>query len=325
MIRELKPSHKYGTVLAALSALSLVSFLLFGYVGELAVPFASAFLAVIFVFEAPKRRIVSFIVPLLGVGINVLIHGLYMLFALEIVLFALIISLCYVFSETKNVCAVYLSLSVFVFLILSFYFSGVRAIGSFDLNEVIEHYSHLYTDLKIKLAEMISSIQKQNTDGSTSPIISASDAGLLIDQYSKLATAYAGVISFLIAGIALKLFNFTVLKISKNGIRKTFALFFPSSAIAYSFVIISLIAMFIGFGTTFAVIIHTLSEFLMFVFAYVGIKYFLTVSRGSEKRGLILAILIFGFLFMTNVAVKILSYFGAWIVISTSFIKPKDI
>ena len=323
MIRELKPSHKYSSVITALSVLSLAFYFLYGLIGELSLPMASAFLATLFIFENPNKRIFSFLIPVIGIASNLAIHGIYMLVSLEIVVVALIIALCYRYSETKNICAVYLTVIIAVFILVSFYIGGARSCESFDFQIVADYYSGLYTELKSSLASMIASIKGTGRDGAATSIMTEQQAKDMIEQYSKLTVAYIGAFSFLLAGIALKIFNYSVLKISKHGIRKTFAYFFPKSWVAYLYVVLSIISAFISLNGVFAIGIITVSEILMFVFAYLGIRYVLTIARASERRGFLMSILIFGFIFMTSVAVQIISYFGAWIVVSTNLIKPK--
>ena len=322
MIRELKTSHKYLSVIFALSVLSLAFCILFGFVGELSLPFASAFLAVLFVFEKPEKRIFSYIVPLFGVVLNVAIHGIYMIISIEAVVLALIIALCYRYSESKNICSVYLTVAVFVFMLISFYLSAARSCSSFAIYAVAEYYSELYADFKDNLAGMIASIKLTANDGTLNSIMTEQQAKKLISEYSKLVVAYMAAASFLISGIALKVFNFTVLRISKYGIRKTFAYFFPKSWLAYLYAVISIIAAFIELDNTFSIGICTVSEILMFVFAYVGIRYFMTITRASSRKGFYTMMLIFGLVFMPGIAIQVVSYFGAWIVVSTNLIKP---
>jgi hypothetical protein len=310
------------SVIIALSLLSLVFCILFGFVGELALPFASAFLAVLFIFEKPDKRIFSYIIPIIGICFNIVMRGIYMIVSLELVVLALIIALCYRYSETKNICSVYLSVAAFIFLLCSFYVSGARSCGDFSPNTVAKHYSEVYLEFKDALAGIIASIKLTAADGTLNSIMTEQQAKELISEYSKLTVAYIGVASFLIAGISLKVFNFVVLRISKHGIRKTFAYFFPKTWLAYLYAAISIVSAFIDLESTFSIGIRTVSEILMFVFAYIGIRYVMVVARASSRKGFYTAMLVFGLLFMPGIAVQVVSYFGAWIVVSTNLIKP---
>ena len=202
MIRELKPSHKYSSVITALSVLSLAFYFLYGLIGELSLPMASAFLATLFIFENPNKRIFSFLIPVMGIAFNLAIHGIYMLVSLEIVVVALIIALCYRYSETKNICAVYLTVIIAVFILVSFYIGGARSCESFDFQIVADYYSGLYTELKSSLASMIASIKGTVRDGAATSIMTEQQAKDMIEQYSKLTVAYIGAFSFLLAVIA---------------------------------------------------------------------------------------------------------------------------
>jgi hypothetical protein len=218
---------------------------------------------------------------------------------------------------------VYLTVVIAISILISFYVSAARSCGTFDLKIVAEYFSGMYTDLKSSLVASISSIRGSAIDGSHAPIMSEQQAREMIDQYSKHAVTYISVFAFLLAGISLKVFNYSVLRISRHGILKTFVCFFPKSWVAYLYVVLSIISVFISLNGVFAIGIVTVSEILMFVFAYLGIRYILTIARASERRGFLMSVLIFGFIFMTSVAVRVTSYFGAWIVVSTNLIKPK--
>ena len=86
---------------------------------------------------------------------------------------------------------------------------------------------------------------------------------------------------------------------------------------------VSAVSVFLELDGVIAISIANASQILIFVFAYLGIRYLMTIVSASGRKGFFIAIILFGLIFMTSVTVQVISYFGAWIVVSTNLIKPK--
>ena len=119
MIRELNDTYSYSRVITLFSVLSLIFGVAVGILGELFLPLASGFLALLFLFENPKKRFMSYVCPILSVGCAVLIKGLVALISVEYVILAVIIAICYKKSLTKAEAAIYMTFTVVLFLFVS--------------------------------------------------------------------------------------------------------------------------------------------------------------------------------------------------------------
>jgi hypothetical protein len=305
-----------------LSLLTLVTAISYGYIGEFSLPFSAAFCAALFLFDNKERRILSYLIPSISVVILFLLRGPYYLIGAEYIILAIILYVCYTSSISKAETSIYLTLTAAVFLIVSFYLSGAKQIGSFVIDDVIKYYSDSFSIIRTEFVKILSSYQYELKDGTTSTLMSAEEAFYYVDRYLSLFGVLIGAISFAIAGFMIKIFTSSALKICKNGILKSFSVFLPSSMVAYFYVILSLISIFIGFDSNFEIAIKTAAEILMLVFAYIGFRYFLMLAKPSERKTSLYFILVIGFLVMPGLAIEILSFIGAWFSISCNHINP---
>ena len=314
MIRELKDSHAYSKVMLALSILTFVSGFAYSIVGEIALPFSAAFCAALFLFENPKGRVFSYIVPLATVAVNVLLNGLYGFISVEIFILSVIIVLAYRYKGTKSECAVYLSIVISLFAVVSLYLGAFKANGSWDINAAFAHYNNLLSELEGQIVKLYAS----DSSAMQGQVISAEDVDLLFKEVRIQIISFIAGFAFLISGIAIKIFAFTVLRVSKKGILISFAHFIPTNISAYSYALVLILSIFSGTDSTFGIIMLNASNIFMLVFAYLGVRYLTTLAHMTGKRGLIYAILIASLVTVPDVALRLLSLLGAWVTIGTN-------
>lgn len=325
MIRELKSSHSYLKVMFILS----VATLLFGFgycmLGELLLPFAISSLAALFVLEKPNKRFLSYLIPPIPVIVAIVTYGAFAVITAQYVVYALILALIYRFSKTKATAAFYLTLFIALFFAISLYISGAINAGSFAFEAVVDYYSDIYTALKGKLVESLSSYTVTANDGSVQKPISAEVAASYIEMLSKLAVSFIGILAFLIAGISIKLFKAFILNFSKHGILKTFSHFLPSNTAAYIYIVVSILTIFTGTSDIIDLTILNISQILMLVFAYMGFQYVSMIGNMSGKKTTVIFGLLAAILLLNTLAIQILSYLGAWITIGTNrSLRPID-
>jgi len=317
MIRSISDRYEYKKVMAILSALTFIAGIGVGAFGELLLPIASAITAALFIFESPKTRFLSYLIPSLSIAANCILFGLYSLISIQFVLVALILALCYRFGLRKAETSVYLTLAIFVLMLVGLYVSAAKEIGSFSLSGVSEYYNELVAKLRDSIYELLTS---ENSSVTVSSGIGSIADDATIKEYVNSLTDFLpsvfAILAFALTGFTVKLFVFIMLKISKHGILKGFAHFIPSSLISYVYVVISIIAMFINDTSVFSLAIVNTSQLLMFVFAYVGLQYVLALGAVSGRRSLIFTLAIAAFILAPQGAIQILSYLGAWFSIS---------
>ena len=317
MIRELKETHSYPTVMLLLSVLTFIFGTAFAIFGELLLPFATASAAALFFFEKPNRRIFSFVIPVITLGISFILNGFYAVVCIEYVILAFLIALLYRRGISKAECFTYLSLITAVFMVFALYLGAGKATGSFTFESVSEFYSDIYARLRTTLVDFLSTRQIVLTDGTVKNYMSVEEAGYYFDSFAKLLPALFGAAAMILSGLAIKLFSGMIFKFSKNGMLKTFAHFMPSTIVAYTYIAVAIIAIFTGIdGGWLAVAIINASEIMMLVYAFIGFNYLKTLGIISQRKTTVYMIVVASLLLMGGTALQILSIVGVWFVIT---------
>ncbi len=314
MIRELKEGYSYKKTMLILSVLTFAFGLAFAMISELFLPFAVAFCANLFLFEKPKGRFLSYIVPAVPVVLDIVFSGLYGLISIVFILLALILVSVYLLLGHKSECAIYLSLIASAFILLSFYLYGAKAVSSFDLDDIFGFYRNSLEEIK-NAAYKLTNI---SSDNGAYQQISEYEFSVAFNRLTMQIASFIGISAFVFSGISIKLFTWTTLKISKKGILGTFAHFLPTNISAYTFALVLVISIFSSAESAFGIVTINLLNILTVIFAYLGGRYIFTMASISGKRAATVLISIGAFLMFPSVALRIASIVGAWITIGTN-------
>ena len=318
MIRELKDTYSYPRVITLISVLAFISGIAVCLLGELFLPLASAFLAVLFLFENPKKRFFSYACPVASITLSVLIKGIVALVAIEYVILAVIIAFCYKKSLSKAEASVYMTLTVSVFVFISLYLSAAIALKSFSFSGVEDHYVKIFFEFKEQFVDLLSEFTLTQDDGTIRNAMSVEEATLYFESFTNSFIALVAIFAFLITGLTLKLYTALVLRYSKYGILKKFAHFIPSNLCAYVFIISSVLGVLSSEKTKFGIILLNVNAILTVVFLYMGLRYLLLVCKQSKRKSVIYFVLAAAFLSLPNIVPTVVSYLGAWVVIGTN-------
>ena len=318
MIRELKDTYTYPRVITLISVLTFVFGMAVAFLGELVLPLASSFLAILILFEKPNKRFFSYACPIASITLSVLIKGLVALVAVEYVILALIIAFCYKKSLSKAETSIYLTLTVSVFVFISLYLSSAVSLGSFALSDVKNYYVEMFFELKEGFIELLSGFTITADDGTARNAMSVEEATLYFNTFSNSFIALIAIFAFLISGLTLKLYTSLVLRYSKHGILKKFAHFIPSNFCAYVFIISSVLGALSSESSKFGIVLLNANAILTVVFAYMGLRYLLMVSKHSQRRSMMYFLFVVAFLTFPSIAPTIVSYLGVWVVIGTN-------
>ena len=325
MIRELKSSHNYPKTMLVLSVASLLFGLGYCLVGELLLPFAVSSLAALFIFEKPDKRLLSYLLPAIPVITATLLYGAFAIITVQYILYAVILAVIYRFAGTKATAAFYLTFLIALFTVISLYISGAIQAGSVSLENVIEYYSEFYTDTKERVVEYLSSYTVTAADGSIERPVTKELAEYYIDSAATLAVSFVGIFAFVIAGVSIKLFKAFIMHFSKNGILKRFSHFLPTNTAAYTYIILSILAIFVGTTDIVDLTILNVCQILTVVFAYMGFQYLLMIGKVSGRKTTVFLGMIAALLILNALAIQILSYLGAWVTIGTNkSLRPVD-
>ncbi len=318
MIREIKDNFSYSRVISFLSVFAFIFGTAVCFVGEVFLPFASAFLSALFLFEDPKKRIFSYLCPGASIIFASALIGPIALIGAGYVLLALIIFTCYKKSISKSETAIYLTLAVVAFMVLSLYLRGAILTENYSLEAVIEYYKNAYRSLRKEFITLLSEFTVTAKNGVSENLMSVEDATLAVNAMTNSFVSAIVIFAFLLTGIAEKVFSAIVLRYSKHGILKTFAHFIPTSISAYAYAVCVFLSIFSSDSTDFGIALANVTNILLAVFLYMGCKYLVMLAKASPRKILIFAIIIISFISFTLTAVKIASYLGAWVVIGTN-------
>ena len=312
MYRELNVNSSYKRIMLIFSALTIICGYAFCLLGELLLPFASAFCAALFLFEDPKRRIYSYIVPVLPIAMAIPFKGVYSLLGIEFVIIAILLVLLYVKGVGKAEASAYLVAVTVVFVILSLAFSAVKATDEFSISAICEYYFHAYEGVKKTFVDYITSFSTQLDDGTHVFLLNPSEAEAYFHSLLSLSVALIVGISFLLTGICIKLFCSCTIRTCKNGLLKSFNFFLPGKITTYFYILVAVISIFASGATVFDTVILNLNYIFMLVFGYLGFKNLLAIISLSARRGLLLSLALAALLLFNSTAIQLLSYFGAF-------------
>lgn len=318
MISELKDTYSYLRVITLISVLSFVFGVAVSFLGELFLPLASSFLAILFLFEKPNERFLSYSVPVLSIAVSVILMGPSAVITAEAVILGIIIAVCYKKALTKAETAIYMTLTVSLFVFLSLYISGALAVESFSADAVKAYYVDAFYTLKQEFVKLFSEFTVTAGDGTAENLMTVEDAALYFNALSTSFVALVGVFAFLISGLTLKLYAVLVLRYSKHGILKRFAHFIPSSFVAIVYVISSVLSALSSETSLFGMVLLNANVIMTAVFGYMGLKYILMVIRASQRRSFAYCILIAAFISFPSIAPTLISYLGVWVVLGTN-------
>lgn len=318
MLRELKSTAPYGRTMTFFSILTLISATAASLIGEILIPVAVALLAALFVIENPSRRVLSYIIPFALIAIDIALNGLLSLIGIAITVLSILVAVFYVRKATKAEAAAYLVFAMSIFILATIYISGANEAGSFLPSDVGEYYKATAIQLKEYFIENVLTVEVQASNGELMQLMSDEEAQYYVSSIANALPSLIAIISFAIAGFALKLFCAIIRRSCKWGLLKTYSHFYASSLIAYAYIAIAIIGALASSEAVFDIAIRNVSNILMFVFAYVGLRYVLALAKLSQRRMTIYILVFASIMFMSGIAVQLLSYFGVFINISVN-------
>lgn len=304
-------STKNVVMLSIYTLLFALGCMVFGY---LLLPIAAAFFALLVLCENPNKRIFSYLVPVITVTANIFVSGLYSLEGIAYAAVGLIIFAAFRRGLSKGETAFWISLAVFVLMLLSLILVFVNAKEALDIGSLKEYCANLYSTVKTQFVEAVTSVKLQVDEEVSFFAYNAYVAEALFDELLIYSVAVFSLISFFIAGITLKLFVKIANSYSSEETRISDWSFRTSNAVAYFYIIVSVIAYFEAAGASvFSYVVITLNTIFSAVFLYIGVKtvFHFIVSRGKSKFFAALLIIIASGL-VSSFAAQLLSYIGVF-------------
>ena len=282
--------------------------------GLFIIPVTAAALASLFLAESRGRRILSYIAPCILLVFDLVFNSVYSFNCLASVVLALIIYLCFVKGRAKSECAVYATVLISVFTVISFILSAFFITESFSLDVAASFYSEQFENIK---NEFLTIFRELSAEGSESTeLFSEEDISLMFTSIYNSITSYIAVFAFTVSGIALKLFSAMSKSLSEFKAARAEWRFKTSALFAYFYYALVIFSFFISEANVFGITVTNLYTVFMFVYAYVGYKYATSLLSANLSRPFLAKVLVWiAIVFFSAFAIQLLSFIGAFITV----------
>ena len=283
MIRKLHEKSNYNKLIGFHAGIYLLLSFATVTISYLLLPLAIAMLASLFLFENPKKRILSIISPLISLAITALfsLNDIPLVFITAVLAF--IIALCYAKRKSKALCCLYLCSAFIIYLFLIFFTQCASNAGTLDFASVTEEMSKTIANAKIFIIDYTYQSLSGMSGISSEPLtyVAVEEA---VHTVFEFWPTIIFILAFTVSGVSIKFFTHLVVRNCKFGVLKSFVAFTPPTLVAFFYVVIYLMSM-ISYGDDiFTLSISHISNSLMVVFAYLGFKYLKIVSQAMPKQ-----------------------------------------
>ena len=310
------PSYREPSLLSLvlLTFLGAMGCMLLGYI---VLPFAAAFYAALIFTEKKSKFLFSYLIPIFSVAINFLLNGPYSLEGVSFAAVGFLIYYLYGKNKSKNETVFWVALLILLLFVLSGFFLAFRETDTFKMSAVVDFYGKIYNTQKANFTTLLLGMATKNEAGITTYLFNPSDAELYFIEAVKMLIPLIPVIAFLLCGLSMKIFSRKIFQFREEQVKISNWKFCPPTIIAYFFLIVSILTIFVSDGI-FAEALVWIDFIFSFVFAYMGIKFINMLSKQAHGGRIVLMIFILMLFLSTSFAIGLLTYFGAFFAISTS-------
>ena len=313
MKTELKASSSYKKTFVILSVLCILFSLVCCILGEILLPVTIATLALIYLFDKSKKRVLSICMSVSLVIINIAAFVFKIgvsLFSLQAIVIALL--LCVSFSKAweKSETSYVLTLIFAAISFVSAILLGMVEQGEFTFNAAY----HFYSEMSNQLREMfVTSGYDLYSEAfaNVGVTLTHESLGAIYDSQLNMLVSYFVVASFIAVGISFKLFTIFASRLSAYPEPFRSWRFKTSNLYAYFYVILGLISIFATTnGGVLALTVSNLYIIFMAVYVYVGINVIVSILSTRIKPFLAYVIIVVAFLAASSLAMQILAVVG---------------
>ena len=288
------------------------------FVSYIALPFAAAFYAALLISENPTKRILSYVIPAAIFLANLAVNSAYSLEGVAYVLVGLVVYFMFKRGASKGECAFWVTVLIFAMFFLSMLLLAAGEVGIMSQNAISQFYAQYISVAKTAFIDFVTSFVTKNEEGLLYFVCNVEEAEILFNQLLLMLIPALAISAFLISGITFKVFEATLKRYTSGTDIKRWS-FGTSSLLAYTYVILSILDIFTSdsIGVV-PVSISVLVSIFAVVYAYLGFKLVYAIT--SKKRGRVIAtiILLFAFLLLSSISVRLLSYIGVYYTIYTN-------
>lgn len=319
MKTSLRQDKSYPVIISLLFTLSVVCIGATVVLGEFILPLAISFYAALLTFER-KKHILSLICAAVGFSMLFIPFTISAVWGGVSVICGILLYLLYRSGNAKSDTALILTFFLSAAIVFSFVLIAYKITGEFGLEPTIKYYLNLFNEFKAYFIESVMALSSSVSDKVGELAVPGQVGELAISEellnesitlMFNMSISFIIIIAFLLSGLAIKLFTFIVRKNTEQNSPVHSWRFLLPSIYAYSFLIVFLLSSFVSPVETFGIVIINLSNIFTFIFVYIGFKAFkdLLSKKGKPVLGILIPIL--GVILLGNMAMDVLSVFGA--------------
>ena len=325
MFSEIKNNTSYKKTLILFSVITLISGLVYAFVGQIVLPFLTSFCAALFIFENPRKRVLSFLIPGAVLMFNLIINGLYAVVSVEFVISSVILAVFYTKNETKASTVAFMTVIGFIFSVAYLYFYPYEILNTLNPREIIEFYAGLIENYRVEFVKTLSSLSVQLEDGTSEVLMSHEEADIIFSGFLNLTVGFFASIAFVISGCTVKLFSRLVAVNSEDGLKSSFENFLPSTVISVFFIIISVFNVFSTGETLFEIAIANIGLVFSLAYAYIGFKFVQEFMVMINRKSMFWILFFVAFILTGATLVQLLSYLGVYFALVVSKNNPTQL
>ncbi len=317
MARETKtgsPDNKPMMFFGIISALLIV---LSAFVGEILIPFSAAFFAALLVMEGKGRKF-SVICVIISVVMTALFFGPASIWSTASVIVGFVIFICHKFGFTKCDTSVLITLILSLSFFASFVLIAFMVTGEQTFAGAIDFYEELFAQIKVIIISEAEAIYSAVPEFNENVSVLVEQLEYMLDSFVKTIPSLIMIISFVLSGIALKVYTRALRRYACDIEAVGEWKFSIPTVYAYFYILIYLGSIFITGAGVFSLVVINILGILSFMFAYMGFKFIYRKMCARGHRIMAVALPVLGILFAGAFAVDLLSVFGVVYTITES-------
>ena len=266
---QIKKQNSYRSELTFLSLMTLLFGFLCLMLGYFILPVAAGFYAALLSIEKKDGRILSYVIPLIPLAINVFVNGFCSLEALGYVIVGAIIFYGFDRKKNKATTVFYATVALFALMIASFALLAFDQLGTFRLAAIGDFSEDLYQSGKAKIIMALTQYTDVDAEGFVFHLYTPSDAVEMYNSFILNLIPTIIVFSLIVVGLSMKLLSSRILRYDAKDERLVGWKFVTPPFIAYSYVVLFVLASLSSQGIV-GVSIYFVSSVLMAIYFYIG-------------------------------------------------------
>ena len=310
MKTELRSDKSYKASITLFFILTILSLVGTALVGEILLPVSAAFYALLLIFEKNKH-ILSVICVAVGVALLLVPVAISPMWCIASVLCGVLLFLAYRFGNSKCDTAVILTLFNALAIVLSFILIAFVKTADYSFDSAFKFYSQLHDRLRSDfIFAMTQAAASITVEGIEQIELTPDYFAAVFDGVVNLLVSYIFIISFVLAGITIKIFTSFARRFADETCEIAKWKFAVPSIYAYLYIAVYLLSSFAYGDGLFDLSVLNLSGIFASIFTYIGLKAVLELFSKKNRKMLGVIIIAIAFVLLGGMALDVISVFG---------------